>query len=111
MESEGPGFDRLPQKVFRDFDLAMLLNLAYAEGRKSIEDALLGGTGFIHDGKRVPPENVYLSPTEMEIKKAMKDFDELLEWANDMAHGGRMTHNIEDLAERFYAWKKARGIE
>ena len=32
---EGPGFDKLPQKVFREFDLAMLLNLAHAEGHKA----------------------------------------------------------------------------
>ena len=38
---EGPGFDKLPQKVFREFDLAMLLNLAHAEGRKAERERCL----------------------------------------------------------------------
>ncbi len=34
---EGPGFEKLPQKVFKDLDMAALLNLAFADGRKSAE--------------------------------------------------------------------------
>jgi hypothetical protein len=34
---EGPGFEKLPQKVFKDIDMAALLNLAFADGRKSAE--------------------------------------------------------------------------
>ncbi len=32
---EGPGFESLPQKVFKDLDMVVLLNLAYAEGGKA----------------------------------------------------------------------------
>ena len=73
----------------------LIANLAFAEGRKSMEkeieekkaikDALLCGTGFVMEGKRVPPEDVYLSETEIKLQKVEKDFRELLELKNKLS--------------------------
>ncbi|MBK8467971.1 MAG: hypothetical protein IPL32_19325 [Chloracidobacterium sp.] len=39
---EGPGFESLPQKVFKDLDMGVLLNLAYAEGVKAERERCAG---------------------------------------------------------------------
>lgn len=91
---------------------------AFSEGRKSMEkeieekkaikDALLCGTGFVMEGKRVPPEDVYLSETEIKLQKVEKKFKELLSIAEmmcaDIDYGS-------DGTAAFVDWKKARGIE
>jgi len=78
------------------------------EEKKAVKDALLCGTGFMKDGKRVPPEDVYLSEAEIKLKKAEKDFKELVELANHMRAA---MADIWIVSEEFDAWKKARGIE
>ena len=94
-----------------------LANTAYAEGRKSMEkeieekkaikDTLLCGTGFVMEGKRVPPEDVYLSETEIKLQKVEKEFKELLSIAEmmctDIDYGS-------DGTAAFVDWKKARVI-
>lgn len=91
------------------------MNEAYAEGRKSMEkeieenkaikDALLCGTGFVMEGKRVPPEDVYLSETEIKLQKVEKEFKELLSIAQELCDDLG-----DDIAEKFRDWKKARVI-
>lgn len=92
-----------------------LANTAYAEGRKSMEkeieekkaikDTLLCGTGFVMEGKRVPPEDVYLSETEIKLQKVEKEFKELLSIAQELCDDLG-----DDIAEKFRDWKKARVI-
>lgn len=95
-----------------------LLNTAYAEGRKSMEkeieekkaikDTLLCGTGFVMEGKRVPPEDVYLSETEIKLQKVEKEFKELLDLANQ---AGNFNQDMMQWKIKFEDWKKAQGIE
>ena len=99
-------------------DLTRCLACAYAEGRKVAEkeieekkvvkDALLCGTGFMKDGKRVPPEDVYLSEAEIKLKKVEKDFKELLHLANEASY---LNQDSMAWGIKYADWKKARGIE
>ena len=94
------------------------INAAYAEGRKSMEkeieekkaikDTLLCGTGFVMEGKRVPPEDVYLSETEIKLQKVEKEFKELLDLANQ---AGNFNQDMMQWKIKFEDWKKAQGIE
>ena len=93
---------------------------AFSEGRKSMEkeieekkaikDALLCGTGFVMEGKRVPPEDVYLSETEIKLQKVEKDFRELLELKNKLS-GATGGYTFQGAVTELRKWKKARGIE
>jgi hypothetical protein len=112
MESEGPYFHRCGTPGEKSNCTAC----AYEEGRKSMEkeieekkaikDTLLCGTGFVMEGKRVPPEDVYLSETEIKLQKVEKEFKELLSIAQELCDDLG-----DDIAEKFRDWKKARGIE
>jgi hypothetical protein len=114
----GPGWEFVGGTYTKnEADLASrFANLAYAEGRKSMEkeieekkaikDTLLCGTGFVMEGKRVPPEDVYLSETEIKLQKVEKEFKELLSIAQELCDDLG-----DDIAEKFRDWKKARGIE
>lgn len=96
---------------------ARIRNRAFAEGRKAAEkeieekkavkDALLCGTGFMKDGKRVPPEDVYLSEAEIKLKKVEKDFKELLHLANEASY---LNQDSMAWGIKYADWKKARGI-
>lgn len=96
---------------------ASLANRSHAEGRKAAEkeieekkavkDALLCGTGFMKDGKRVPPEDVYLSEAEIKLKKVEKDFKELLHLANEASY---LNQDSMAWGIKYADWKKARGI-
>ena len=129
MQSEGPyttgdsvGLVFKDCRVVDSFDserdklnACRLANSAYAEGRKSMEkeieekkaikDTLLCGTGFVMEGKRVPPEDVYLSETEIKLQKVEKEFKELLSIAQELCDDLG-----DDIAEKFRDWKKARVI-
>jgi len=125
MESEGPySYSSVAGKIVEDAKdgsmaqamITKALKDAHAEGRKSMEkeieekkaikDTLLCGTGFVMEGKRVPPEDVYLSETEIKLQKVEKEFKELLSIAQELCDDLG-----DDIAEKFRDWKKARGIE
>lgn len=74
-------------------------------GMAIAKDALLCGTGFVMEGKRVPPEDVYLSETEIKLQKVEKEFKELLSIAQELCDDLG-----DDIAEKFRDWKKARVI-
>lgn len=69
----GPGWETVVGTYTKNesYIAARFANLAHVEGRKeaekeleekkAVKDTLLCGTGFMKDGKRVPPEDVYLS--------------------------------------------------
>jgi len=80
------------------------------EEKKAIKDALLCGTGFVMEGKRVPPEDVYLSETEIKLQKVEKDFRELLELKNKLS-GATGGYTFQGAVTEMRKWKKARGIE
>lgn len=116
----GPGFENIGGTYTKNEAeiAARFANLAHAEGRKSMEkeieekkaikDTLLCGTGFVMEGKRVPPEDVYLSETEIKLQKVEKEFKELLDLANQ---AGNFNQDMMQWKIKFEDWKKAQGIE
>ena len=117
----GPGVETLGADFSQERGariVAVVANAAHAEGRKAAEkeieekkvvkDALLCGTGFMKDGKRVPPEDVYLSEAEIKLKKVEKDFKELLHLANEASY---LNQDSMAWGIKYADWKKARGIE
>lgn len=124
--SEGPYKDgdvidvggRVSKWVLNGYSEVKIANVAHAEGRKSMEkeieekkaikDTLLCGTGFVMEGKRVPPEDVYLSETEIKLQKVEKEFKELLDLANQ---AGNFNQDMMQWKIKFEDWKKAQGIE
>jgi hypothetical protein len=119
--SKGLNNPSLDEKHHADIvDKMVKVSFDHAQAEKALKDALLCGTGIMQDGKRVSPDDIYSSTEEIELKKVLKDFRELLEIASkmrDAALGIRCEFHshyatmLDNASEEFAAWKKARGIE